>query len=257
MHVLQGPCLNRGYARCEITEHDKFDLYLAAGKNGIIRMEVNPAAVTVEDHLVSVRSNGTSLGVVEHLFSALFGMDAFGACVVVHGSALPIFDGSAAPYAAVLQRTTCRPFERVKLDTSVLIHEKESFIQYEPADDDTLIINMGLKHPYIGEQHFSITLDRAAYRREIAPARTFVYTDDSDPRLQDLPAYGIGITETRIYSSEPLRYLDEPVRHKILDLCGDMFVLKKRLCGRIRAFNTFHALNHRFIARVAELLLHG
>jgi len=111
---------------------------------------------------------------------------------------------------------------------------------------------MGLEHAYIGSQQITINLDPSTYRQEIAPARTFVYTDETDPRLQNLPPYGIGITENRIFAAEPLRFLDEPVRHKILDLCGDLFILQQRLCGTLRAYNTFHRLNHRFVSRVLE-----
>jgi len=107
-----------------------------------------------------------------------------------------------------------------------------------------------LSHPYIGTQQYTVNLNRDTYRQEIAPARTFVYTDESDHRLQNLPPYGIGITEARIYSAEPLRFVDEPVRHKILDLLGDMFVLQRRLCGSIQAYNTYHILNARFVAEI-------
>lgn len=253
-HVFQGPCLHGGYSRCEITDSDRFELYWQSRKDGKVRMEIRPENVTVQDHLVSISCNNATLGVVEHLFSALYGMDVSGVCVIVAGPELPIFDGSSQPYAEILQHCECVPFERVSVDKGVIVNEQESFIQYEPSSDDSLVISMGLTHPFIGSQQYSIVLDRPTYRQEIAPARTFVYTEESDPRLQNLPPYGIGITECRIYSAEPLRFMEEPVRHKILDLLGDMFVLQKRLCGTIRACNTFHELNHRFIARIMELL---
>jgi len=253
-HILQGPCLHGEYARCEITDSDHFELYWQSKKPARISIKVIPENISVQDHLVSIRGNGAYLHVVEHLFSALYGMDIFGIRVEVWGPALPIFDGSSGAYAEVLEHCTCVPFERVKLDRPVMVSERESFIQYEPSIDDALLISMGLTHEYIGSQHYSLSLDHTAYRQEIAPARTFVYTDETDPRLRKLPPYGIGITEKRLYSAEPLRYLDEPVRHKILDLLGDMFILQKRLCGTIRAFNTFHELNHRFITRVMEIL---
>ncbi|UCD05315.1 MAG: UDP-3-O-acyl-N-acetylglucosamine deacetylase, partial [candidate division WOR-3 bacterium] len=98
-----------------------------------------------------------------------------------------------------------------------------------------------------------LSVDRANYLREIAPARTFVFTDDNDHRLRKLPPYGMGITGNRVYSASPLRFPDEPVRHKLLDLLGDLYVLKGRLSGRINATNTSHRLNIEF---ASELLHH-
>jgi UDP-3-O-acyl-N-acetylglucosamine deacetylase len=247
-HVLQGPCLHGGFARCEITESDAFELYMKTGNEHLLRMELKPESIGIQDHMVSVCAGSETLQVVEHLFSALYGMDCYGVRAVVHGKELPIFDGSSGPYADALLHDETIRFPRARLEQPLMVNEQESFIRYEPGDEDMLIITMGLSHPYLGTQQYTVTVDRTTYCKEIAPARTFVYTDESDPRLQNLPPYGIGITETRIYSTEPLRFLDEPVRHKILDLLGDMFVIQRRVCGSIHAYNTFHLLNARFVA---------
>jgi UDP-3-O-acyl-N-acetylglucosamine deacetylase len=215
-------------------------------------LDVNIETITVRDHLVSVENNRTTLNAVEHLFSALYGMDTFGVRIVVNGNAMPIFDGASSNYAEVLEHSNVRAFDRIQITRPIMVNERESFIQFEPSPDDVLEISMGLEHAYIGSQQITIKLDPGTYRREIAPARTFVYTDETDPRLQNLPPYGIGITENKIYAAEPLRFLDEPVRHKVLDLCGDLFILQKRLCGTLRAFNTFHRLNHCFVSKVLE-----
>jgi UDP-3-O-acyl-N-acetylglucosamine deacetylase len=74
----------------------------------------------------------------------------------------------------------------------------------------------------------------------------------NDPRLRDLPPYGFGITRDRVYAREPLRYPDEAVRHKILDLLGDLYVLQGRLSGRITARNTSHWLNIAFAKKTLK-----
>jgi UDP-3-O-acyl-N-acetylglucosamine deacetylase len=251
-YVLQGACLDGTHSRCEITQGNHFQLYQHTSDLGTVALEVSTDTIRVKNHLVAIQSNGANLDVVEHLFSALYGMDAFGVRVVVSGLAMPIFDGSSSNYAEVLDHDRIKSFDRARVTHPVVVHEQGSFIQFEPSMDDMLVITMRLEHAYIGSQQITITLDPETYRREIAPARTFVYTDETDPRLKNLPPYGIGITEKRIYAAEPLRFSDEPVRHKVLDLCGDLFVLQKRLCGTLRAFNTFHQLNHKFVARLME-----
>jgi UDP-3-O-acyl-N-acetylglucosamine deacetylase len=109
---------------------------------------------------------------------------------------------------------------------------------------------MELHHPYIRAQRIEVEINEENYLRDIAPARTFVFTSEEDPRLQDLPPYGIGITRNKTYSAEPLRFPDELVRHKVLDLLGDLFVMKRSLVGRITGRNTSHSLNLQFVRAV-------
>lgn len=247
---LEGSALHGGHTRLEITESDSFKLYMHFNSKEPTHIMIKPNNARVEDHLVSIGNNGKWLRVVEHLFSALYGMDMWTLRVDVFGEELPIFDGSCKKYVDVLQYNVCKPLVRARLDKGVMVNENTSFIRYDPSNDDSLTIIMELVHPYIGRQHLEIDLNRKNYIREIAPARTFVYTDESDPRLKNLPPYGIGITEQNVYSSEPLRFIDEPVRHKVLDLLGDLFLLQRRLCGTIHAYNTFHMLNIHFVTKI-------
>jgi UDP-3-O-acyl-N-acetylglucosamine deacetylase len=106
---------------------------------------------------------------------------------------------------------------------------------------------MTLRHEYIGEQNLALKIDAAEYIKEIATARTFVFTEEGDPRLQRIPAYGIGITGKNTYSASPLRFADEPVRHKILDLLGDLYVIRQPIYGLIKGVNTSHCLNLEFV----------
>jgi UDP-3-O-acyl-N-acetylglucosamine deacetylase len=109
---------------------------------------------------------------------------------------------------------------------------------------------MVLSHAYIGSQRIVCTLSPQFYTKEIAPARTFVFTNEDDPRLKNLPPYGIGITKNGIRAVTPLRFPDEPVRHKLLDLLGDLYVLKRNLYGRITGRNTSHRINLEFVRRL-------
>ena len=249
-HLLSGPCLHGGYTRVEITENEVFELLLHVNAKEPYTIHVGPENARVDDHLVSIGNDEERLCVVEHLFSAFYGLDMWGYKVDVFGRELPIFDGSALKFVEVLQYGQTRPLERVHTEKVIAVNDNTSYIRYEPTDDDNLQISMELTHAYIGHQRIDLNLDRKTYVQEIAPARTFVYTDESDPRLEDLPPYGFGITETNVYSVEPLRYFDEPVRHKVLDLLGDLFLLQKRLCGKIQAYNTYHQLNKQFVSKV-------
>jgi UDP-3-O-[3-hydroxymyristoyl] N-acetylglucosamine deacetylase len=112
---------------------------------------------------------------------------------------------------------------------------------------------MELSHPYITTQKIVISINKKKYINEIAPARTFVFTNEDDSRLQNLPSYGIGVTKNRFYCATPLRFTNELVRHKILDLLGDLYVLQKKIEGKIIARNTSHCLNFAFVKKLMNL----
>jgi UDP-3-O-[3-hydroxymyristoyl] N-acetylglucosamine deacetylase len=205
----------------------------------------------VRNHLVAL-GDTPCLNVVEHLFSALYGLQSFNVCVDVFGNQVPFFDGSSRDFVQALSSFEHQGFEVTRLRKRISIKKGESFIRYEPSEK--LIIDMELFHPYIATQKIEIEIDREAYMKEIAPARTFAFIHDTDPRLKNLPAYGIGITHNKIYSREPLRFPDECVRHKILDLLGDLFVLKKPIAGVIISKNTSHQLNLQFVKEISTML---
>jgi UDP-3-O-[3-hydroxymyristoyl] N-acetylglucosamine deacetylase len=166
---------------------------------------------------------------------------------------VPFFDGSSIEFVKFLQKTRNQNSLRtLRLSGEILIKDEESFIYYMPIKKDLLTVEMEFCHPFINLQKIVIEVNKENYVKEIAPARTFVFTDETDGRLKNLPPYGIGITKYKIYSASPLRFPDEFVRHKILDLLGDLYVLQKKLSGKIVCKNTSHNLNQKFIRRILE-----
>jgi UDP-3-O-acyl-N-acetylglucosamine deacetylase len=243
---LRGNCLNKGTSRVEVEKGDGFSL-LVHNKSGLpqnVPLEIDNMGV--EDHLVSL-GHEVRVDIVEHLFSALFGLNLFDVKIRVFGSELPFFDGSSRQYTDKLKSlvTDTSP-SASKFQEKILVSHNSSYLLYEPIDNDELIIDMELFHPFINKQKISLVINKETYLSDIAPARTFVFTDEADPRLKDLPPYGIGITKDNVYAREPLRYEDELVRHKILDLLGDLYVLKRKVLGRITGRNTSHLLNLEF-----------
>ncbi|MEO0190127.1 MAG: UDP-3-O-acyl-N-acetylglucosamine deacetylase, partial [candidate division WOR-3 bacterium] len=199
-------------------------------------------------------SVGKKVKVVEHLFSALYGLNIFNIGIEIYGGELPFFDGSSMDFVRILKNFPVKEnSEFLKINRTCFVRERNSFIFFEPNGNE-LCIDMELNHPYIGKQKISIKITKENYIKEIAPARTFVFTDESDLRLKNLPPYGIGITRKKIYSAEPLRFPDEPVRHKILDLLGDIYILRKKLVGKIIARNTSHRLNLQFVKEFVSII---
>ncbi|UCD19119.1 MAG: UDP-3-O-acyl-N-acetylglucosamine deacetylase [candidate division WOR-3 bacterium] len=246
---LQGCCLNGEESLVEIRLSEGFALYLHVDSQPPVSIDYSIDSIRVRDHTVTV-GDLQHLHVVEHLFSALYGFDLFNVRIDVHGSEIPFFDGSSREIGLAMADFDGDESPVIIPDGCIEISEGESVIRYTPGADGGLIVDMMLVHPYIGMQRITLPVTRQTYASEIMPARTFVFTHEEDPRLHDLPPYGIGITEKKIHSAAPLRFEDEPVRHKILDLLGDLYVMRGRLCGKIVAINTSHRLNFQFIRKV-------
>lgn len=250
---IKGNCLNRGSSHIEVRSSDKFSLFVHEDSCPPINIPLDINNIIVENHLVSL-SHQARVDIVEHLFSALYGLNLFNVQIDVFGNELPFFDGSSREYTEKLKGmfTKEKP-HGFSVDKKVVVSHESSYIMYEPLKKDIFMIDMELFHPFIGKQQISLEINEKSFIEEIAPARTFVFTDESDPRLKDLPSYGIGVTKDNIYSTESLRYKDELVRHKILDLLGDLYILQKRLVGKISSRNTSHLLNLEFLKKVNQL----
>jgi UDP-3-O-acyl-N-acetylglucosamine deacetylase len=249
-HVLEGATLGGGYSKVIVSSDDRFRFYVHEDSRPPVLIPLSIKNIEVDNHLV-VFGQEPRVGVVEHLFSALYGLDLYNVRIDVFGDELPIFDGSSKRFGEALRQfEKKKPLNALKIPDRVEIGTSESFLCYEPSDQNRLYIDMQLHHPYIQTQRIALEISAKSYIREIASSRTFVFTDEHDPRLRDLPPYGIGITEKNVYAVEPLRFGNECVRHKVLDLLGDLYVLQRRISGKITARNTSHDLNMQFVKMI-------
>jgi len=245
--TFNGSCLSGAYTTLEISPNDKFTFNVFEDSKAPVKIPLNINNITAKNHLVAI-GKSPRINVVEHLFSALYGLNLFDVKIDCAGNEIPFFDGSSqALVKSLLRIEESNSPNLFSLNKPILVKEKDSFIQYTPLARDNLVIEMELSHPYIKTQKIVLAINRENYIKEIAPARTFVFTNEADPRLKKLPPYGIAITKQRIYSAAPLRFSNELVRHKILDLLGDLYVLQRKLVGRIKAKNTSHGLNLKFV----------
>lgn len=228
-----------------------------------------PAAV---DHVVrtmlatTLGFNGVEVNTVEHLISALVGMGIDNVYVELDGPEIPIFDGSAGPFVKLIRDvgTALQPVEKHVWIPSgpvrVTGDEDDKFIEIVPAEhyeiDFTLIYDI----PAIGTQRYVYRHDPTAYETEIAPARTFGLVRDIETMRANGFALGgdfanaVVVDENHVVNPDGLRFPDEFVRHKILDLIGDLGLIGGAILGRVRACKSGHTLNRRL---VRELIRQG
>jgi len=155
---------------------------------------LSPSAVSVRRHFVYL-GRRSPIKHVEHLFSALYGLKIFDVGIQLDGREVPFFDGSSAALVQAL-RLRFRPHSGpvYSIGQTLAVRLGRSFLKYEPQPVRRLIVDMVLEHRLIGRQRLCLPITLRTYAREIAPARTFVFTTVRDPRLKKLPPYGFAVT---------------------------------------------------------------
>jgi UDP-3-O-[3-hydroxymyristoyl] N-acetylglucosamine deacetylase len=191
----------------------------------------------------------------EHVLAALRGMGVDNATIEVDGPEVPIMDGSAAAFVAaidqagIVSQSAARRFIQVVKPVQVAIGD--SFGELRPhASGFRAEVEIDFPNPMIGRQVYSLDLSPERFRREISRARTFGCVNDV-ARLWSA-GFALGASfensvvfdETRLLNTEGLRYSDECVRHKVLDVIGDLALAGLPLLGAFRSFRGGHKLNH-------------
>ena len=203
--------------------------------------------------------NNVKIYTVEHLMSALAGLGVDNAYVDLDAPELPIMDGSASPFALLLQQagieeqTAAKKFLRVK--KPVEVRDADKWARLEPHAGFRLSFSIEFRHPVIERSTQSVTVDFAetSYLKEIARARTFGFMHEVEDLKDSGLALGGGLDnavvldEQGVLNSEGLRFADEFIRHKLLDAIGDLYLLGRPLLGAFTAHKSGHALNNRLV----------
>jgi UDP-3-O-[3-hydroxymyristoyl] N-acetylglucosamine deacetylase len=215
-----------------------------------------PASVECVAHCsyaTTLMRTGVMLSTVEHLLAALRGAGVDNAFIEVDNLEVPIMDGSAEAFTELVEQAGIaeQPLARraLMVREHISVEQGNRSISIEPASGFEIDCMIDFAHPLIGVQHLSITLNNGAFNREIAGARTFGFTEEIEAlRRANLIRGGslenaIVLTPEGMLNESPLRYPDEFVRHKILDIVGDMALLGMPILGRVHAERSGHVLH--------------
>lgn len=212
----------------------------------------------------TVEQNHIKLHTIEHVNSALNGMGIDNCYVEMNESEPPILDGSARPYVLLIQEAGIVELEKdrkyFELKEPVSVTDGNRSIIALPHDG-LRITCTSADDCGVHTQHLTIDVSPDVYEAFIAPARTFTIYEEIEPLLKQGLIQGgsldsaIVIRGDKIISKEPLRFKDEFVRHKIMDLIGDIVLLGAPLKAHIIAVRTGHALNAKLTAKIREQML--
>ncbi len=197
---------------------------------------------------------------VEHLLSALAGCGVDNATIDARGPEIPILDGSAAVFSAAVEGVGLEeqdaPRAVVAIDRPHVFRDGEALLVVSPYDGFRVRFVADFAAP-IGTQFFDITVDPQTYRTEIAAARTFGYLHEVEALLAAGLARGGSLENALVFAPEgpmtPLRWPNEVVRHKILDLIGDFALLGAWPQCEVVSIKSGHRLHARAVAELAEI----
>lgn len=228
---------------------------------------VRPALVKASP-LCTLLENGQGmrLSTVEHLLAALHGLGVDNAVVEVEGPEIPILDGSALPWVEAVDRAG-----RVRLEaprtwlrvdaTPLRVDDGERQLVATHADEAGLTadVTVDFDHPLVGRQRWAGFVDEETFRREIAPARTFVLEGQirqaraagliKGGNLDNAVVFG---DDGTVLNPDGLRFEDEPVRHKVLDLLGDLYMAGMPVWARVDAVQPGHGANNVLLRQMVE-----
>jgi UDP-3-O-[3-hydroxymyristoyl] N-acetylglucosamine deacetylase len=211
-------------------------------------------------YATTLMKRGVWISTVEHLLSALYGFGIDNAFVELDNFEVPILDGSGLQYIEAIQRVgiVALEVERsvLRITKSFALEENGKTLAIHPSQSFSIEYEIGFPHPLIGHQKLEVEITPVNYANLIAPARTFGFYEE----VEKLQASGlvrggslenaIVLTENGMLNETSLRFPDEFVRHKILDLLGDFALIGQSVQGRIVANRAGHALHTRFVAEL-------
>ena len=210
-------------------------------------------------YATSLMKRGVLISTTEHLLSAFIGMGIDNAIVELDNLELPILDGSAQPFIELIQkagiRKQRRPRTYLRICRELELREGNKFIAIYPADGYSVEYSINFPHPKIGKQSFGVQLTNGSYIDEVAPARTFGSRRDEQAMRNMGLIRGASQENCIVLSDEgienpPLRFADEFVRHKVLDLIGDLALLGKQILGTVVADRAGHAMHTALVSRL-------
>jgi UDP-3-O-[3-hydroxymyristoyl] N-acetylglucosamine deacetylase len=221
-----------------------------------------PESVVDSHYATTIGCNGHRIQTVEHLMAAAAGLGVDNLGVEIDGCEVPAVDGSAKPFVALLHsagRTTQSARRRpITITQPVAAGEGGRWIQIIPAGEFRISYTLDNDHPAIGIQTLSVAPTEESFVSDFAPARTYGFLNDLGVMRKHGLALGGSLDNAIVIGKRGtlngLRYRDEFVRHKVLDLIGDLALLGRPIQGHVIARNAGHALNFELVVAIQRAL---
>ena len=263
------------YSGIGLHKGENIDMKLIPGNNGIIFRRVdfeegkNEIKLDIENTFDLTRGTnlknefGAKVHTIEHFLSALYAAEITDLVIELDGNELPICDGSAGNFIELFENAGIKELDKevepIVITKPIYLTVNDKSIVALPYDGYKITYAIRFEHSFLKSQlaEFEITLE--SYKKEIAPARTFGFDYEIEYLKKNNLALGgtlenaIVIEKDGVMNPEGLRYEDEFVRHKMLDIIGDLKILNRPIKGHIIAVKAGHALDIEFAKLLKNL----
>jgi len=222
-------------------------------------VEANSRNVARVSYATSLMKKGVLISTTEHLLSAFIGLGIDNAIVELDNMELPILDGSALPFVNMIEKAGIRTQRRARVYLKMLreleLREGDKFIAVYPAKSYSVSYTINFPHPLVGREEIQVELPDGRYVQDVAPARTFGFIHEADLMRNQGLIRGASTENCLVLDREtllngPLRFPDEFVRHKVLDLIGDLALLGRQILGSVVADRAGHAMHTALVSRI-------
>jgi len=224
-------------------------------------VEIEAKAENVGDTTLSTTLvNGeVRVSTVEHLLSAMAGMGIDNAYIDLNAPEVPIMDGSAGPFVFLIQSAGIQeqnvPKRFIRIRREIRVEDGDKWVKFEPFDGFKVSFSIEFDHPAFKADHQTAEVDfsTTSFVKEVSRARTFGFMSQIETlRANNLALGGsldnaVVVDDYRILNEDGLRYVDEFVKHKILDSIGDLYLLGHSLIGAFSGYKSGHALNNKLL----------
>ncbi len=258
---FEGIGLHTGrYAKVRLkpASRDNGIVFVRTDRQTAIKASVD--AVTDTAFSTTIGYNGVKIRTVEHILAAIAGLGIDNVIVEVTGPEIPILDGSSIELTSLLisggiaKQSKNKP--RLKITNPLVLSDGHAEMAVFPYNGRRITYKIHFNHHLLGEQELSVELNREKFLLEIAPARTFGFLKDVEYLKANGFAKGgsfdnaIVLGEDSILNASGLRFKDEFVRHKILDLIGDLALIGLPIYGHIVANKSGHTTHLKFLKKL-------
>jgi UDP-3-O-[3-hydroxymyristoyl] N-acetylglucosamine deacetylase len=208
----------------------------------------------------SIKNNADiCVSTIEHLMAAIWGCGIDNLIIEIDGLEVPIMDGSSKPFVFMIECAGLKylkaPKKHLKILKEIKVTDSGSEIFSYPSDEMIIDLTIDFESKVIGKQSYNFS-PRKNFKDDIANSRTFGFVQDLDYLQSRGLAKGasldnaIGIDKDIILNHEGLRHDNEFVRHKMLDLMGDLYTTGTNFIGKIDGYKTSHNLNNQFLRKI-------
>ncbi len=201
--------------------------------------------------------SGVEISIIEHLMAALWGCKIDNALIELDGPEIPIMDGSSESFVFMAEcagvKTQNSTREYIEITKKIRVEDNDSFIELLPAEGFSVETTIDFKDSIISKQTYSFSEKDSSFKYALSRARTFGHQEDAEFLKKQGLAQGasmenaVVIQNNKILNKDGLRYKDEFVRHKLLDLIGDLYLAGAPIKGLIKSHKPGHKINNKVL----------